>query len=92
MAWPHRDSVRPEDPVDLEKRKGIAIPWTRMADDYTIVRDRIVSSLFCKTNENGLLEDTYVGHIKVWEDVPPQTTQYSEDVGMKPRYLMASST
>lgn len=62
-----------------------------MTDNYAIVREHIISSLFRKTNEDGLLEDTYVGHIKIWEDVPPQTTQYSEEGGMKPRYLMVSS-
>lgn len=61
-----------------------------MADDHAITRDRIISSLFRKTND-GLPEDTYVGHVKIWEDVPPQTTQYSEEGGMKPRYLMVSS-
>lgn len=62
-----------------------------MADEYAATRERIIASLFRKTNEAGLLEDTYVGHVKIWEDVPPQVNQYSEESGMKPRYLMVSS-
>lgn len=63
-----------------------------MADEYAVVRERIIASLFRRTNEQGILEDTYVGHVKIWEDVPPQITTFAEENGMKPRYLMVSSS
>lgn len=62
-----------------------------MSDEYALFRERIIASLFRKTNEAGILEDTYVGHVKIWEDVPPQVNQFAEENGMKPRYLMVSS-
>jgi exocyst complex component 1 len=52
-----------------------------MADD---VRQRIISSLFSKRNAVGALEQTYVAHIKIWEDAGP------EGGGWKPRYILIS--
>ena len=51
-----------------------------MADD---VRQRIVSSIFSKLNAQGQ-QETYVAHVKVWEDAP-------DEGGQKPRYIIISS-
>jgi hypothetical protein len=52
--------------------------------DYASVRQRIISSVFNKLNANGN-QETYVAHIKIWEDVSP------EEGGKKPRYIIISS-
>ena len=51
-----------------------------MADD---VRQRIVSSIFTRINAQGH-QETYVAHVKIWEDAP-------EEGGKKPRYILISS-
>ena len=62
-----------------------------MSEDYHPVREAITRSLFSKFDESGVREDTYVGHVKIWEDVPDEADEYNEATGMKPRYLMVSS-
>ncbi|KDQ30968.1 hypothetical protein PLEOSDRAFT_1036431 [Pleurotus ostreatus PC15] len=54
-----------------------------MADQIS-VRDRIISSVFSRRNAMGSLEETYVGHVKIWEDAGP------EGGGRKPRYILLS--
>ncbi|KAF4623518.1 hypothetical protein D9613_002135 [Agrocybe pediades] len=44
-------------------------------------RQRIIASVFSRRNAAGNLEETYVAHIKIWEDGPD---------GRKPRYLLLS--
>jgi exocyst complex component 1 len=61
-----------------------------MSEDYSTTREHIIASLFSKVNADGVLEDTYVTHVKIWEDVPAGTTQLSEVNGMKPRYIMVA--
>lgn len=51
--------------------------------DYASVRQRIISSVFNKLNASGQ-QETYVAHVKIWEDVPP------EEGGKKPRYIILS--
>ncbi|PSR88832.1 hypothetical protein PHLCEN_2v4981 [Hermanssonia centrifuga] len=55
-----------------------------MADNETI-RQRIISSVFSKLNANGH-QETYVSHVKIWEDVPP------EEGGKKPRYILIAKS
>ena len=45
-------------------------------------RERIIQSVFSKRNASGNLEESYVAHIKIWEDA---------DAGArKPRYILLS--
>ncbi|KAK7059116.1 hypothetical protein VNI00_001741 [Paramarasmius palmivorus] len=45
-------------------------------------RQRIIDSVFSRRNAAGNLEETYMGHIKIWED--------AETGGRKPRYILLS--
>lgn len=45
-------------------------------------RQRIIASVFSRRNASGNLEETYVSHIKIWEDSGPE--------GRKPRYILLS--
>ncbi|CAL1695070.1 unnamed protein product [Somion occarium] len=47
-------------------------------------RQRIISSVFSKRNAAGGLEETYVNHIKIWEEAVPQ------EGGRKPRFILLS--
>ncbi|TFK77261.1 hypothetical protein BDN72DRAFT_784249 [Pluteus cervinus] len=47
-------------------------------------RQRIIASVFSRRNAAGELEETYVSHIKIWEDAGP------EGGGRKPRYILLS--
>ena len=47
-------------------------------------RQRIIASVFSRRNAEGNLEETYVAHIKIWEDAGP------EGGGRKPRYILLS--
>lgn len=51
-----------------------------MADD---VRQRIISSIFSRLNAQGH-QETYVAHVKIWEDAP-------DEGGQKPRYIVIAS-
>lgn len=53
--------------------------------DFDSVRQRIVASVFARRNTPGA-EETYVSHVKVWEDAGP------EGGGRKPRYIILSGT
>jgi hypothetical protein len=52
--------------------------------DQGSVRQRIISSVFSRRNAGGALEETYVSHLKIWEDAGP------EGGGRKPRYILLS--
>ncbi|KAF8640686.1 hypothetical protein AX17_000342 [Amanita inopinata Kibby_2008] len=45
-------------------------------------RQRIIASVFSRRNAQGSLEETYVSHVKIWED--------AEGPGKKPRYILLS--
>ncbi|KAG5718258.1 Exocyst complex component 1 [Termitomyces sp. T112] len=47
-------------------------------------RQRIIASVFSRRNASGNLEETYVSHVKIWEDAGP------EGGGRKPRYILLS--
>jgi hypothetical protein len=47
--------------------------------DAEVVRQRIIASVFSRTRGGGL-EDTYVAHVKIWED--------TDDGTEKPRYII----
>ncbi|KAG6830301.1 hypothetical protein H0H92_001379 [Tricholoma furcatifolium] len=47
-------------------------------------RQRIIASVFSRRNATGGLEETYVSHVKIWEDAGP------EGGGRKPRYILLS--
>ena len=49
------------------------------------VRARIISSVSSRRNASGV-EETYVNHIKIWEEAAP------EEGGRKPRYILLSLT
>lgn len=60
-------------------------------------RSQIIQSLFSRRGPDGALEETYIAHLKVWEDAPDDGTggrpsgggKSVEDVaGKKARYLM----
>lgn len=50
----------------------------------TDVRQRIIESVFLKRNATTNLEETYVAHVKIWEDAAPDTG------ARKPRYILLS--
>ncbi|KAJ3870293.1 exocyst complex component Sec3-domain-containing protein [Lentinula novae-zelandiae] len=47
-------------------------------------KQRIIDSVFSRRNATGSLEETYVSHVKIWEDAGP------EGGGRKPRYILLS--
>ncbi|KAG5636373.1 hypothetical protein H0H81_008291 [Sphagnurus paluster] len=47
-------------------------------------REKIIASVFSRRNATGNLEETYVSHVKIWEDAGP------EGGGRKPRYILLS--
>ncbi|KAJ7357195.1 exocyst complex component sec3 subunit [Mycena albidolilacea] len=48
------------------------------------IADKIIASVFSRRNASGALEETYVSHVKIWEDAGP------EGGGKKPRYILLS--
>jgi len=54
-----------------------------MADD---IRQRIIASIFSKRSASGALEEQYISHIKIYEDVAPG----QDDGGRKARYILLS--
>jgi exocyst complex component 1 len=52
---------------------------TNMADQ----RQKIITSVFSRRNAAGNLEETYVSHVKIWEDA-------GSEGGRKPRYILLS--
>lgn len=51
--------------------------------DQDSVRQRIIASVFSRRSATGAPEDTYVGHVKIWED---------DGGGRKARYILLSRT
>ncbi|KAG1784128.1 exocyst complex component Sec3-domain-containing protein [Suillus placidus] len=51
--------------------------------DHDHTKQRIIASVFDKRNSGAAILETYVGHIKIWEDS-------GEDSGKKPRYILLS--
>lgn len=52
-------------------------------------RQQIINSLFNRRAEDGVLDETYIAHLKIWEDSPPgEVPVNAEDAGRKSRYLM----
>lgn len=49
-------------------------------------RQRIITSVFSRRNAEGNLEETYIAHIKIWEEGGPEAG------GRKPRYILLSRT
>ncbi|KAF5384820.1 hypothetical protein D9615_001378 [Tricholomella constricta] len=47
-------------------------------------RQKIIASVFSRRNATGNFEETYVSHVKIWEDAGP------EGGGRKPRYILLS--
>jgi hypothetical protein len=52
--------------------------------DYADVRQRIISTVFSRRNASGGLDETYVAHVKIWEDTGPGPQD------RKPRYILLS--
>jgi hypothetical protein len=48
------------------------------------IADKIIASVFSRRNASGALEETYVSHVKIWEDAG------LEGGGKKPRYILLS--
>ncbi|KAJ7487422.1 exocyst complex component Sec3-domain-containing protein [Mycena galericulata] len=57
---------------------------TRNGLDSGNVQDKIISSVFSRKNAQGVLEESYISHVKIWEDAGP------EGGGRKPRYILLS--
>lgn len=55
-----------------------------MADSDS-VRQRIISSVFNRRNASGGSRETYVSHVKIWEDAGPEAD-------LKPRYILLART
>lgn len=58
-------------------------------------KQQIVTSLFSKRSPDGSLEETYIAHLKIWEDVPQDARSgvgNNYDDGRKARYLMLAGT
>ncbi len=52
-------------------------------------RQQIIDSLFNRRGPDGVLDETYIAHLKIWEDSPPGDPQLNaEGGGRKSRYLM----
>jgi hypothetical protein len=51
--------------------------------DADPVRQRIIASVFSRRNASGSLEESYVAHVKIWEDA-------GDGTGRKPRYILIS--
>ncbi|KAG2045028.1 exocyst complex component Sec3-domain-containing protein [Suillus americanus] len=51
--------------------------------DHDHIKQRIIASVFDKRNSGAAIQETYVGHIKIWEDA-------GEDSSKKPRYILLS--
>ncbi|KAG2159680.1 exocyst complex component Sec3-domain-containing protein [Suillus bovinus] len=51
--------------------------------DHDHTKQRIIASVFDKRNSGADIQETYIGHIKIWEDA-------GEDSGKKPRYILLS--
>ncbi len=49
--------------------------------DVDSVRQRIISSVFNRRNAAGSSEETYISHVKIWEDAGPEAD-------LKPRYIL----
>ncbi|KAL4069753.1 exocyst complex component Sec3-domain-containing protein [Scleroderma yunnanense] len=54
-----------------------------MADNNDHTRQRIISSVFDKRNAGSAIQESYVAHVKIWEDA-------GEGQGKKPRYILLS--
>jgi hypothetical protein len=52
--------------------------------DSDRTRNRIIASVFDKRNASAPIQESYVAHIKIWEDT-------GEGHGNKPRYILISS-
>ncbi|KAA1467891.1 exocyst complex component sec3 subunit [Dentipellis sp. KUC8613] len=50
--------------------------------DPESIRKRIISSVFSRRNATGGVEESYISHIKIWED------SGNEAEGLKPRYIL----
>lgn len=46
------------------------------------IKQSIIASVFSRRNATGNFEETYVSHIKIWEDAGPE--------GRKARYILLS--
>lgn len=51
--------------------------------DHDHIKQRIIASVFDKRNSGAAIQETYVGHIKIWEDA-------GADSAKKPRYILLS--
>ncbi|KAI0305016.1 exocyst complex component Sec3-domain-containing protein [Russula brevipes] len=49
--------------------------------DRDSVRRRIISSVFSRRNASGVSDETFITHVKIWEDAGP-------DADLKPRYIL----
>ncbi|KAK7468715.1 hypothetical protein VKT23_003218 [Stygiomarasmius scandens] len=57
-----------------------------MALSTTDQRQKIIESVFSRRNAAGNLEETYISHVKIWEDAGP------EGGGRKPRFILLSQS
>jgi hypothetical protein len=67
--------------------KILSPDWSRVPDMET--QQQIKQSLFSHRGPDGQLDETYIAHLKIWEDVPVGSGQPDEG-NKKARYLMLS--
>jgi hypothetical protein len=70
--------------VSLALKLGFTGTFTRMTDRDS-VRRRIISSVFSRRNASGVSDETYIAHVKIWEDA-------GQDADLKPRYILLART
>jgi hypothetical protein len=56
-------------------------------EDYGSTREHIIASLFSPGYNNGREDETYVSHVKIWEEVRPAAGSAPDDT-LKPRFLI----
>ena len=73
-----------EDPVIELSRPAVSLALNITMSDNS-VRKRIISSVFNRRNASGISQETYVSHVKIWEDAGPEAD-------LKPRFILLART
>lgn len=73
-----------EDPVIELSRPAVSLALNLTMSDNS-VRKRIISSVFNRRNASGISQETYVSHVKIWEDAGPEAD-------LKPRFILLART
>lgn len=52
-------------------------------EDPRVIKEWIISSIFSRRNEAGIVEESYVAHVQIWEE--PAANEVG---GLKSRYII----